>query len=287
LREKKGILPQAMKIGLAAVTLPVLFIVGMQTPSTVQTYFEALPQRFAASQPTPEETQAILKPAETQPVLDLLSTMPGPELAKALPAVVAVLDHPGEPVQAAGALALFMVSRRQDSASLLVPYEAAIVRLLDSPSERLRGLAALTLLNLKAAPSEEVLAAMLVSLNRTDRKPNARLQALAVLAVMFSNRPDVSAAINQFMSGPLDGDTLAAALNAIYSSLVDGEELRRTTIAALDHPQANVKLAALNVLERMGPSAVAGAEQKIKQLSTSDSAEIRSAANRALQRIPR
>src|SRR5262245_10832175 len=218
-----------------------VFSLRAQTPPVVQTFFQGLPQRFATSgRPSPEEMSR---------VSDQLANMPATELAKTLPAVVAALENPDEGIKSVAASALFAVSRRQDSGSLLAPYEESIVRLFDSSSERLQGMAALTFLNLKSRPPEAVLSAMLVLLNRTDREPKQQTAVLGVLAAVWPERPDVIDAINSFMSRRLDSDARVEALKAIRLSRLDDYQIRRTVTAALDDSQVEVKFAAIQVLE--------------------------------------
>lgn len=107
----------------------------------------------------------------------------------------------------AASLATFSsVSRRSDSGMLLKDRITEMSTMFDSPNPRLQAIPPLIFSNMKRLPSEGLLA--LVSfLRRTDRDQDAQGATIFALVRLAPDRPEVMAAIQEFLSRPLDSNS--------------------------------------------------------------------------------
>ncbi len=226
------------------------------TPS-LQEFFQALVEHYnPASLP---KYEYVLK------VTDQISGARTEDITKALPAILMALAHQDDNVKADAVLALFAISQRPDSAELLKKHIAGIANLFNLPNDRLQGAATIIMGSLRPTPPPEILPPLLTFLKRTDRDPQAQGSAVFYLARYAPDKPDVVAAIQEFLSRPLSKSTRIGVLNALGDPRVKDASLIQAVTNSLDDPDLGVRFTAIQVLTRMGPHALLQAEPALQK----------------------
>ena len=237
-------------------------------------------QELKQSSVTPEVEKRI--PA----AIDAIASMSMEQVSDALATIVPELSHEQESIQAVAALACLAVVRRPDGTELLRKSLPSVSALFGSTSARLNALAAMVLLNAKTVLGPDVTKHIVAAINRRDRSGADRIPALATAVRIAPTDDFVVDAVAGLMSETMDAATRVKALSAVGDSKIDGARLRVAVIAALQDTD-RVKLAAISVLTRMGPTAISEAAGVLEQISQrgSETNEVRSAAERALQTL--
>jgi HEAT repeat protein len=128
---------------------------------------------------------------------------------------------------------------------------------------------------------------LLTFLKRTDRDPRAQGSAVFALIRIAPDKPEVVAAIEEFLSRPLDSSSRIGALNALGIPSVKDVHLIAIVIASLDDSDYGVRYTAVQVLRRIGQHAVLQGQSRLQELAgdPAQPADIRAAAREALRTI--
>jgi len=220
-------------------------------------------------------------------VVDQISHARPEDITKALPAILTALAHPDDNLKRDAALAFFAISQRPDSAALLKDQIKRISLMFDLSDPQLQGVPTVIFLNLKPVPPPEVLPYLLTFLKRTDRDPRAQGSAVFALIRIAPDKPEVVAAIEEFLSRPLDSSSRIGALNALGIPSVKDVHLIAIVIASLDDSDYGVRYTAVQVLRRIGQHAVLQGQSRLQELAgdPAQPADIRAAAREALRTI--
>lgn len=194
--------------------------------------------------------------ADELKVTDQIAGARPEDVLNALPAIFAVLAHRDVNVQLYGASALFRISRRPDGGQLLKGYVATIADLLNESDRRLQATALYVFANFRPPPVAEILPSVSAFLKREDRDPRAQADAALYLVNHALDHPEAIAAIQSFMSRPMDAQARIGALNALGNPRVRDSRLIDSVIASLDDPDLAVRLTAVQTLIRVGPHAL-------------------------------
>ncbi len=221
---------------------------------------------------------------EYDPVDRSIASAPAGDISNALPAIAAALATGNNAIQHYAAGALIAISTRRDSAPLLKNYVRPISVLLQSPDERLQAGALAILSMLKPVPPPEIVPPLLDYLSRADVDPHNQAGVVNTLLRFRPDDPTIVEAVAQFASRPLDRSTRVHLMDAIHISRANDPRIVQIVIRALDDSYSGVILAAIQALDRMGPTALAKAEPRLQQLAKSDAepAEVKAAASKAL-----
>ena len=220
-------------------------------------------------------------------VLKVVDQIPGTRaeaITKAIPAIFRALSHPDENVATDAAFALTVICYRPDCGMLLKDRIREISTMFDSLNPRLQGIPAVIFSNMKPLPPEG-LRALVSFLRRTDRDQVAQAGAVFALVRLAPDKPEVMAAIQEFLSRPLDSNSRVGALNALGTPGVNDTHLIAMVISSLDDADHGVRLTAIRALTRMGPNALPQAQVRLQQLAEDHTqpADIRAAAKEALR----
>ena len=267
------------RVGVGFVVLLLVTSGHAQAPNALRDFFDQLPQRSAKSElPSTEELQRLY---------DRIPAMSAADIRSALPVVDAALSHRDEYVCSQAAYVTFLISKRADAFELLRSRMGTIGSLVSSSSDRVRKVAALTLLDWTLPPSDDLLQPIVAFLNRTDREPAEQLAALAAAVRLAPEKPDVLDAVERFLFRPLEAEIRVSALTTIRQSGVNSVGVRMAVFNALDDPNAKVKETAISVLTRMGPEAIADAALRLESLAgrADESERVKAAARDALRSI--
>jgi hypothetical protein len=209
------------------------------------------------------------------------------EISNSLPAIFVALGHKDENVKLKAAFALSLISQRQDAASMLGKHVPEIADLYNSKDPRLQATPNAVFSSLYPT-SPEVLPLMLTFISRSDRALAAQSGAVCALMTIAPADPRVLTALEQFMSRPLEAESRINTLHGIrVSHISDTYRVRKVVIEALDAPEKDVKLTAIEVLQRMGPDALLQSEPQLRKLTqnSAETVEVKDAAHRALRQV--
>jgi HEAT repeat protein len=255
-------LAKAVRFLLIITALPMCILHAQSTRNTqaapsLQEFFQALVQHYdPSSLPRYED---VLK------VIDQIPSASSEDVSKALPAIFVALMHPDDNVKIDAAFALSIIGRRPDSAELLKDHIITIGNLFDLSDPRLQATPTLVFLNLKPKPPPEVVPLLLTFLKRTDRDQKAQGSAVLTLVRLAPEKPEVISAIREFLSRPLETSTRVGVLNGLGDPRVKDPQIIDMVSASLDDPDLGVRFTAIQVLTRMGPSALQQAEPTLKK----------------------
>jgi len=256
------------------------YYVHAQKPS-LQEFFQALVDHYDPSSLPKYET--------LRRVTGQIERLPPEEITRALPAIFAALAHQDKTVTGCADSALYAIALRPDSADLLRSrIDALGHNILTSPNPDTRAGGIVILGSLKPTPPPEVLPIFLTFLKRTDA--DAQAQGSSVIFELLHiapQDPGVIAAIQEFLSRPLDNSAKIGVLNALGNPEVKDAHLLAALVASLDDPDQGVRSAAVQALTRIGNSAFQQAEPALQRLAKDPKQppEVIAAAKEALQRL--
>ena len=225
-----------------------------QTP-TVKTFFEQLPKMT----PTPSYEQLLH-------ATDQIAGLSKAEAQDLLPVVLADIKD-DQTVGMYASLALYSISRGPDSGELLKPRLNEIAALFARSDPRFKATADHVLMNMKPQAPEAV--GILTSfISGPTGTPQEKVDALTALAGL-PQRPAAAqfdAVALPMLKLPLDPHTLIAAINGTsYKGASDN--LVDAVAEHLKHTDAQVKIAAIQAIQRFGPAAVAKHSNDLAKLA--------------------
>ena len=251
-----------------------------QTPS-IQGYFQVLVDHY--------DPASLPKFEDVVKVTDRIAGASPQEITGALPAIFEAMAHHDDTVKAYAATALFAIAQRSDSAALLRSRVGVIGHdLLTAPRPETRAGEIIILGTLKPAPPPEVVPIFLTFLKRTDTEAQAQASGVVFELVQIApEKPEVLAAILEFLSLPLDSATKIGRLNTLANPNVKDSRVITMIIASLDDPDQGVRLAAAQAIGAIGRPAVEQAQSALQRLveDSKQPADVRTAASNALARL--
>ncbi|MDQ1407035.1 MAG: hypothetical protein QOG55_2664 [Acidobacteriaceae bacterium] len=251
-----------------------------QTPS-IQSYFQVLVDHY--------DPASLPKFEDVAKVSNRIAGASPQEISSALPAIFEAMAHHDDTVKAYAATALFAIAQRSDSAALLRSRVGVIGHdLLTAPRPETRAGEIIILGTLKPAPPPEVVPIFLTFLKRTDTDAQAQASGVVFELVQIApEKPEVLAAILEFLSRPLDGATKIGTLNALANPNVKDSRVITMIIASLGDPDQGVRLAAAQAIGAIGRPAVEQAQSALQRLveDSKQPADVRTAASNALARL--
>lgn len=249
-----------------------------QSGTPLQRFFE----RLAATNGSPLPSHA-----ELLGVTDQIASMPSESLAAALPAVITALSNPNDMVKLYAVSALLVVSRRTDGGKLLVPHLESITNLFDESDQRLQSAPALLFMNLLPSPPPQAVPLLVRFVRRTDREPLAQVRAIFTLIATAPSSNEVVACITDFLHRTRSVQTQVDVLNALGNPRVSDERLLDAISQALGSPDEQVRRTAIEVIGRIGPSAVRKSKNRLEAVAAdnSETSNVRAAAVKVLKEI--
>jgi hypothetical protein len=254
-------------------------VTAQETPSaaSVRAFFDRLATSGDGSpQPGGADEGTIHQHLETMVVEDVRAV---------LPSIVRAMAVADEGARGHAAFAAFVVSLRPDGRALLAPFTMPLARLLGAQTERVRYLAYVALSNAADARSREWLEPLVETLRDRARSGSERLHALAAALTLAPGEPVAEDAAEAYFYEPLEVETQASALQLLAQSAVTSARFRAVTLLALESSYPRVKLAAIDVIRRMGGDAVADAETRLRAIAerATEQPDVRRAAEGALR----
>ncbi len=245
---------------------------------SLQRYFADLVQNY-----NPESTPTF---DDLLKVQDRIGSMQPAEISAAMPSILTALTHPDDTIKSYALAALFALGLRPDSAALLKDYIKPIADFMNnSTNGRLEGASTQILGMLKPQPPPEVEQVLLAFLRSTDRDLRAQSSAIFFLVRIAPDDIEVIDATKEFLSRPLTREAREGALNAISSAYIRNTRLIAVFIDALTDPDSDVRLTAVQGLQRIGRDAVQQAEPALRELMTrpEEPPEVKAAADEAVK----
>jgi HEAT repeat protein len=267
---------------LTSCALPILYVqvaaqVHQQSPVSIQDFFRGLVEHHKRGAPAKDE--------DLLAVADGVPAATPKDISDALPWIQSALSDRDHTVQAYAAFILMTVARRQDGVDLLRPYLRSISNLLNSPNDRLQGMAVNILASLRPEPPPQVLPVLLEFVKQTDRDPNAQVVALSLALRMAPEQFEVITAVDILWSRPVSSQVRESVLNAIANSRTKDAHLVELVITALSDSAEEVRFTAAQALWRMGKDAILRARPVLQDLlqRPDESAQVKTAAAQALR----
>ena len=214
-----------------------------------------------------------------------LETMPVEDVRVVLPSIVRAMAVEDERVRSHAAFAAFVVSVRADGRTLLAPHTESLARLLGAETERVRYLAYVALSNAAGVGSRDWLGPAVEILRDRTHSGAERLHGLAAALTLAPGDPAAQDAAEAYFYEPLDVETQASALQLLAQSSVTSARFRAVALLALESSYRRVKLAAIEVISRMGGEAMAQAETRLRAIvaSPTEESDVRKAAEAVLR----
>jgi len=261
-----------------AVAMPLLCLSPADSPDPGQ-FFKTLSAHDPA-QPYPSYDRLLQ-------VVDQIQAMAETTLTAALPDLFAALQSPDDAIAVDAAFALTAVAGRPDSNELLRSHLSEINALLGRSDRRLKATVPTVFLRMQPAPREAV-PRLANFLTRNDQSSDAKPDAVFALIKLAPNDPAAIAAIRHFIGLPLDRQTRIDTINALGSSHLTDGGLLDLLARQLADPDQNVRLAAIQTMNRIGRPAVQHASAALTRLANdpAESLQIRQQAQHALALMP-
>ena len=278
-RRRSWVRGLALTIAVHAGLLLPVSVAGQESPSAaaVRAFFDSLATRAGDQASAPAE--------DSRTIHQHLETMRVEDVRAVLPSIVRAMALADEGVRAEAALAAFVVSLRPDGRTLLAPHTATLARLLGAETERVRYLGYVALSNAADARSRDWLDPLVETLRDRARSGAERLHALAAALRLASDDPAVADAAEAYFYEPLEVETHASALQLLAQSPVKSAPFRAVALLSLESSYPRVKLAAIDVIARMGGDALADAETRLRAIAdrATEGPDVRRAAEGALR----
>jgi len=227
------------------------------------------------------ENAAEPRPGEALSHADQLQHLKREEVVQLLPAILASLSSPNPKAASAAALALYSIEQRTDASDLLGPRTDQIGTLLASPDSRLQN-AGVQILGLLKSPRSQ--ACLLNYVRSPNSDPKAQAGAIFYLVRNAPSKPDVVAAVLDFVRRPLSPETKVIVVNSLGTPIVKEPALRNIVFSALEDSQDQVRFAAIQSVRRMGPDAIREAQPTLERIvkKPDESTDVRKEAKDAL-----
>ncbi|HZQ92320.1 MAG TPA: hypothetical protein VFA60_11045 [Terriglobales bacterium] len=169
------------------------------------------------------------------------------------------------------AVALFAVSARPDSATLLRDHLPDVARELNSPDQRIRSLALMTLGGLQPAPPPEVVPIWLAYLKRTDVDEYVQAGAVGAVIRVAAGDKSVITAVQGFWRRQLTEQSRVRVLNGLANirsrEVPADSRLVEIMIEGLQSEDRAVRFTAVQGIARMGKEPVRLAEPILRKLA--------------------
>ena len=213
-----------------------------------------------------------------------LETMAVEDVRVVLPSIVRAMAVEDERVRSHAAFAAFVVSVRPDGRTLLAPHTGSLARLLGAETERVRYLSYVALSNAGVGSRDWLGPAVEILRDRTHSGAE-RLHALAAALTLAPEDPAAQDAAEAYFYEQLEVETQASALQLLAQSSVTSARFRAVALLALESSYRPVKLAAIEVISRMGGETMAQAETRLRAIvaSPTEDSEVRKAAEAVLR----
>jgi HEAT repeat protein len=255
---------------------------GAQSPQlqdgpSLNGFFEALVMHYDPK--TLPDYEQVMK------VIHQISTMRAEDVTNALPSIITAFRHQDDTVKGYAALAVFGIGERPDGAVLLRPYAKAIGGGLDLPKANLQGFTVQLLAMLKPEPQSETVLLLVAFVRRKDRNPIAQADAISLLLRIAPDNPDLTPALQDFLTRPMTEQTKEAVINDIASSHTENVVAADMLIGALENPSEEVRFQAAQAFGRMPKSMVTRAKPVLQKVLVrpDESPKVKAAAKEALQ----
>jgi len=214
-----------------------------------------------------DKSTQLPKYEEIVKIIDAGVAGPAVEVESMVPYILAASTNSDETVRTYAALALFAISRRNDSATVLSPNLDGIARLFKDPNERLQGAAAMVFSNLRPSPPPEALQYILAAMKDPNTSAYARTVEVHTALRIAPSDTDVAGAVKKLWSTDLDKQGRIDLLNALADPRIVDKDLERIVINALENNDVGIRSTALQVLGRMREHIPIEAVEPLKRLT--------------------
>jgi hypothetical protein len=216
-------------------------------------------------------------------IMDQIGAMSQNDVTLTVPVVFEALQSQRLMAQLEAALALHAVALRPDGLALLGPRLDQILALLSQSDSRLKAAAIITVEKMNAPPAR-VTPALLSFIADQTQPAQVRAGAVGTVVRMTSLTPETAQVITTFLSRVAEPSIRIDALNEIASKPSDNVLQTDIVIQGLKDPNDKVRDAAIHLVQRLGPKAVARASSALMHIAqdSSESPALRTAADRVL-----
>ncbi|HEU5453975.1 MAG TPA: HEAT repeat domain-containing protein, partial [Terriglobales bacterium] len=137
------------------------------------------------------------------------------------------------------------------------------------------------------SPPPQAVPLLVRFVRRTDREPLAQVRAIFTLIATAPSSNEVVACITDFLHRTRSVQTQVDVLNALGNPRVSDERLLDAISQALGSPDEQVRRTAIEVIGRIGPSAVRKSKNRLEAVAAdnSETSNVRAAAVKVLKEI--
>lgn len=248
----------------------VLFAVAAEPQSvlSVNQYFRSLVNRTIPAA-TPEELERAINASGQD------------DLRIALPTIFTLIPDTDKTLAMQGAMALFGVGQRPDSAELLAPFLGRLYDMLETPWGRF---SLSVLVALRPMPPPEASAPMLAYLERTDQDTMVQTGAAAFLLQRNPGEDRTIGAVSRFAARSLDAESRVRLMDMIVLFFKGNERMLPVLAASIHDERPLVKGRAIYELARLGPGVLDkyAADLRAIAIDPNETPEVRGSAEQAL-----
>lgn len=217
-------------------------------------------------------------------VMDQIGSMSPESVRGTLPVVFEALHSERQMAQIEGALALHSIAIRPDGMIHLTSRLDEILALLGQPDSRLKATAVIVAEKI-SAPTAKVTPVFVKFIADQGQPAQVKPGVVGALIRMTPLSPETAGVIGNFLRNTLDASVRIDTLNAIGSRPSDNSAQADLVIQSLRDPSDSVRNAAIHILKRLGPKAVARGSSLLFEVANdpNESQTVRVAAERAIK----
>jgi hypothetical protein len=203
-------------------------------------------------------------------ITDQIAALSKEQAQYALISIFELLKQDSESgVQAA--FALTVISRRPDSGDLLGPWVQAITSLLYRPDPRLKAAASVVFQRMNPKPVASAVPALSAFIHDAKFNMADKIDPMMALVRMAPTDPITEKCALLILSADLDGQTAAAALNALGNRQITSTKIVDAVASRLSSSDDGVVISAIQALGRIGPDAITRSQATLQRLSSDTS----------------
>ena len=224
---------------------------------------------------------------ESARVFDQIPSSSPRAITEALPDIDRALRHDNPDIRKYAIVALICIDQRSDSADLLLPVVPSLLRRLDDPDPQITAQAVSAIGSMKPKPPSYIIPVFVQFLSTKNAKTLAGPAVVFALVRLASDQAAVGQAIARFMQeNDLNVELRVDTLNALALRSMHNDQIIQQIIQKLAPSESlEVRLAAINALESIGPHAVQMGREQLAEVAQNneESPQVRNAAKHALQ----
>lgn len=210
------------------------------------------------------------------------------DIEQLMPSLLQIIRSSDHQLRSDGLLALFTIGQRQNGADLLREHVREIGELLSVDDPTIPSATATFISSIRPSPPVEVVEPLSTFLEKDNANTQTQIGAIYTLVRVAPDDPRVLTGVKKFFGKNLSKTDKESALNALGSKTVAGSSLSSFVYEALKDEDPQVRYTAVQVVSRMGPTAITAARPLLERIVSSpkEADDVKNAARQILTSQP-